>query len=223
MFQLVTKEDSSKQFCFLDSYTDNLTIIQFATFVVRFKCINVIITKKQKHTLACITVDKLLQNMNPLAYDNEEMNPEDNICEVDSHLGEERMNPQEDVGERIEGTGQLNMTPFLLAVENGVAEMVERILYCFPMAIYDQKQSDKKNALLLAVQKRQIDVYDFLRNKFESQSEILGKVDKNGDNTLHIAASSAKGGPQLIPGDTIRMLREMNWYQVQWQTKWYEV
>ncbi|XXG73375.1 hypothetical protein AAC387_Pa07g2305 [Persea americana] len=181
--------------------------------IVQFKCINVIIVKKQKNKLACRTVDKLLQNINPWAYDNDGINPKDTICEVDSHLGEEWMKPQEHVGEAIEGTGQLNMTPFLLAVENGVIEMVKRILYRVPMAIYDQKQSDKKNALLLAVQKRQIDVYDFLRNEFGSLSEILGKVDKNGDNALHIAASTAKQGPHLIPGDTIRMLWETKWYQ----------
>ena len=50
-------------------------------------------------------------------------------------------------------------TPILIAAKNGVKEMVDSILEKFPVAIHDRNK-EKKNLVLLAVENRQPEVYE---------------------------------------------------------------
>ena len=81
-------------------------------------------------------------------------------------------------------------TPILVAAANGVIEMVEKILQVFPMTIHD-KDNTSKNIVLVAVERRQSHIYDFLLRR---RSDVVDKdlafrlLDKNMNSALHLAA-----------------------------------
>lgn len=104
-------------------------------------------------------------------------------------------------------------TPLLIAAKNGVADMVEKIITLFPVAIHDMNTS-KKNVVLLAVENRQPRVYKFLLKKTIMKESVFRKVDKDGNSALHLAAKLGDNRPWLIPGAALQM---------QWEIKWYEV
>ncbi|KAL6335044.1 hypothetical protein AAG906_026424 [Vitis piasezkii] len=103
-------------------------------------------------------------------------------------------------------------TPILIAVKNGVKEMVEKILEVNPVAIND-KNEEKKNVVLLAVENRQPEVYELLvKRKFRKDS-VFRAVDNNGNNALHLAAKLSNYQPWHIPGAALQMQWEMKWYK----------
>ncbi|KAM3754453.1 hypothetical protein ACB098_03G166200 [Castanea mollissima] len=103
-------------------------------------------------------------------------------------------------------------TSILAAARNGITEMVEEILNKFPMAIHDDTD-EGKNIALLAVENRQPKIYQLLLKRELLTETMLQKVDKDGNNALHLAAKLGKNKPWLIPGAAL---------QVQWEIKWYE-
>ncbi|XAR61166.1 Non-specific serine/threonine protein kinase [Bertholletia excelsa] len=103
-------------------------------------------------------------------------------------------------------------TPILLAAKNGIKEMMESILNCFPVAIHDMN-SEKKNAVLLAVEYRQPHVYKMLDERDILKDSIFRKVDQDGNSTLHLAAKQGESPPRHIPGAALQM---------QWEIKWHE-
>lgn len=105
----------------------------------------------------------------------------------------------------------------LAAAKYGVIEMVERILELYPIAIYDETTVTKKNIVLLAVENRQIDVYQFLLQiRTIPRDSVFGHLDAYGNSALHISAKLAPGTPGMIAG--LRMLWEIKWYQVRVRT-----
>ena len=52
-------------------------------------------------------------------------------------------------------------TPMLVAAKNGIAEIVDKLLECYPISILDM-DSEGKNAVLLAVEHRHTQVYEKL-------------------------------------------------------------
>ncbi|KAH6808381.1 hypothetical protein C2S51_029489 [Perilla frutescens var. frutescens] len=103
--------------------------------------------------------------------------------------------------------------PILEAATNGVVEIVEAILKGFPVAIHDTN-ADGKNVVLLAVENRQLHLYNFLLKWKVNKYSIFSKTDKDGNNALHLAARLGKDRPWLTPGVILQM---------QWEIKWYEV
>lgn len=91
--------------------------------------------------------------------------------------------------------------------------MVEIILDEFPVAIQDV-DGDGKNALLLAVENRQPNVYNMLLDRKIIKESVFRQVDNWGNSALHLAAQLGKHKPWLIPGSALQM---------QWEIKWYEV
>ncbi|CAI9117742.1 OLC1v1019207C1 [Oldenlandia corymbosa var. corymbosa] len=90
-------------------------------------------------------------------------------------------------------------TPFLLAAKMGITEMVNKILEEFPVAIQDV-DSNEKNALLLAVESRQIEVFHLLLEKKPPES-VLYQVDNEGNSAVHLAANfriNNRGGFQVL-------------------------
>ena len=104
-------------------------------------------------------------------------------------------------------------TTILIAAQNGVTEMVEKILEQFPVAVHDMN-ADKKNIVLLAVEHRQPHVYQLLLKRNILKDSLFRKLDKNGNSALHLAAMLGDYKPWLIPGPALQM---------QWEIKWYEV
>ncbi|KAL6208674.1 hypothetical protein ACLB2K_019621 [Fragaria x ananassa] len=126
----------------------------------------------------------------------------------------------ENKGKGVIGEGSLKKTPgmgkketpILIAVKNGVTEMVEKILELFPVAIHDLN-AQKKNIVMLAVVNRQPHVYQLLLKKKIMKESVFCKVDKDGNSALHLAARLGEYKPWLIPGAALQM---------QWEIKWYE-
>ena len=104
-------------------------------------------------------------------------------------------------------------TPILHAAKNGISEMVEGILYNFPMAIHDET-SEGKNIVLLAAEYRQTHVYELFRKRNLRKESMFQKLDKKGNSALHLAATLGEQKTGLIPGAALQM---------QWEIKWYEV
>ncbi|KAB1216027.1 hypothetical protein CJ030_MR4G022485 [Morella rubra] len=105
-------------------------------------------------------------------------------------------------------------TPILIAAKNGVTEIVGRILNLFPAAIHDTDE-DGKNVVLLAVENRQPQVFQFFldKEKVLDKDSVFRKVDKEGNSALHLAGKLGDYKPWRIPGEALQM---------QWELKWYE-
>lgn len=104
-------------------------------------------------------------------------------------------------------------TPVLIAAKNGVVEMVAGILERFPVAIHDMN-SERKNAVLLAVEHRQPHVYKLLLDRKMMKDTVFRNTDKDGNSALHLAARLGEYRPWLIPGAALQMQWEIKWYQV---------
>ncbi|XXG52131.1 hypothetical protein AAC387_Pa03g0526 [Persea americana] len=104
------------------------------------------------------------------------------------------------------------ISPILVAAKNGVVEIVKEILNAYSVAIYDV-DADKKNVLMLAVENRQLDIYNILRQEYSNQTIIFHKSDNDGNSAIHLAATTGPNQPWPIPGAALQM---------QWELKWYE-
>ncbi|TQD99261.1 hypothetical protein C1H46_015050 [Malus baccata] len=112
--------------------------------------------------------------------------------------------------------GNIHMeSPFLIAVKNGVTEIVEEILEIFPMAIRDTN-AEGKNVVLLAAENRQLFVFQLLLERnIPLKDNMFSKVDNAGNSAVHLAATAmleAKN-PCLDLGPAL---------QLQWEIKWFE-
>ncbi|KAJ9182436.1 hypothetical protein P3X46_006431 [Hevea brasiliensis] len=103
-------------------------------------------------------------------------------------------------------------TPILIAAKMGVTEIVDKILDTFPIAIQDL-DSDKKNAVLLAVEHRQTDVYNLLLKRAMLKETVFRQLDNKGNSALHLAAKFGDHRPWLIPGAALQMQWEIKWYK----------
>ncbi|XP_042966156.1 uncharacterized protein LOC122299783 isoform X3 [Carya illinoinensis] len=103
-------------------------------------------------------------------------------------------------------------TPILTAAKYGVIEMIERILELYPLAVYDETPVTNKNIVLLAVENRQIHVYQLLLQKTIPRDSLFGHVDDDGNSALHLAAKLATNTPGMVPAG-LRVLWEIRWYQ----------
>ena len=104
-------------------------------------------------------------------------------------------------------------TSILAAARNGITEIVEAILNKYSMSIHDETD-EGKNIALLAVENRQPKIYQLLLKRGLLTETMLQKLDKDGNNALHLAAKLGINKPWLIPGAALQM---------QWEIKWYEV
>ncbi|KAJ9696105.1 hypothetical protein PVL29_008382 [Vitis rotundifolia] len=101
-------------------------------------------------------------------------------------------------------------SPVLIAAENGIIEMVEKILILFPAAIR-HVDADKKNIVLLAVKNRQTSVYELLLNRKPLEESAFRMVDSEGNSALHLAATLGDDRPYPFAA-----------LQMQWEIKWYK-
>ncbi|KAJ3705613.1 hypothetical protein LUZ61_009318 [Rhynchospora tenuis] len=114
--------------------------------------------------------------------------------------------------EKESTNGPNTQSPVLIAAKMGVTEMVKRILEKFPVALLDQDK-DEKNIVLLAVECRQVHVYNYLLELQTLKDHVFAKVDKDGNSALHLAAKLSHSRPWSIAGAALQM---------QWESKWYK-
>ncbi|KAH7573044.1 hypothetical protein JRO89_XS03G0057200 [Xanthoceras sorbifolium] len=103
-------------------------------------------------------------------------------------------------------------TPLLIAAKMGVAEMVEKILDKFPVAVQDLN-IENKNLVLLAVENGQTRVYQVLLNRKILGESVFRQLDNQGNSALHLAATFGEYRPWLIPGAALQMQWEIKWYK----------
>ncbi|XP_002518096.3 uncharacterized protein LOC8280664 isoform X1 [Ricinus communis] len=103
-------------------------------------------------------------------------------------------------------------TPILVAAKVGITEIVDKILDTYPLAIQDL-DSDEKNAVLLAVEHRQTDVYNLLLKRAMVKESVFRQLDKHGNSALHLAAKLGDYRPKLVPGAALQMQWEIKWYK----------
>lgn len=113
-------------------------------------------------------------------------------------------------------------TALLIAVKEGVMEMISEILKKRPLAIYDKRKSDSKNIVLIAVENRQADVYEFLLSRKNRMDDVFAEVDKGRNTALHVAATHSSHRPQHMPGELMQMHWEIKWYEVCFSMPWFE-
>jgi hypothetical protein len=116
-------------------------------------------------------------------------------------------------GDKGDGGEDPSASPVLVAAKKGIREMVKSILTQFPVALLDQDK-DEKNIVLLAVEHRQVDVYNMVLDVSTKRENVVGKVDRKGNSALHLAAMLSQSRPWSIPGAALQM---------QWESKWYKV
>jgi ankyrin repeat protein len=106
-----------------------------------------------------------------------------------------------------------SVSPVLVAAKRGIREMVEYILEKIPMAILDQDK-DEKNIILLAVEHRQIDVYNLMLDVIPTTNEAFVRLDKEGNSVLHLAAMLGHNHPRSDSRAVIQMQLESKWFKV---------
>ena len=123
---------------------------------------------------------------------------------VDASTKEEKKKSEEKVK---------RVTSILIAAKMGVAEIVEKILDEFPVAIQDL-DSDGKNVVLLAIENRQPHVYNLLMNRKVIKESVFKQVDCEGNSALHLAALFRQHRPWRISGSALQMQWEIKWFKV---------
>lgn len=92
--------------------------------------------------------------------------------------------------------------------------MVHLILSFLPDTFYDERIFDRKNIVLLAVENRQVNVFESLLSGNKRIGDAFQKVDNEGNNALHLAARRSSHRPQHMPGELMQMHWEIKWYEV---------
>ncbi|KAK4855443.1 hypothetical protein QYF36_007399 [Acer negundo] len=159
--------------------------------------INKIIEKKERHTCANRIMNELVDRASMYTYKDKEC-----ISKAENQTLE-KGKAQQSCREE---------TPLLIAAKMGVAEMVEKILDKFPVAIQDTN-SENKNIVLLAVENRQTGIYQILMNRKILGDSVFRQLDNQGNSALHLAATFGEYRPWLIPGAALQMQWEIKWYR----------
>ncbi|XP_058086692.1 ankyrin repeat-containing protein ITN1-like [Magnolia sinica] len=186
--------------------------------------INDIIEKKQKHTWAFQVMEELVSHASNWEYGNDGRNPlltaQEEATPIIPHIKPDEdpshtsqsPSPTPENASMKEKDGGTKETPILLAAKMGVAEVVEKILEVFPIAVHDMND-EKKNIVLLAAENRQPHVYQLLLKKKLLQETVFNKVDHEGNSALHLAATMTQNRPWLIPGAALQMQWEIKWFK----------
>ncbi|KAH7573037.1 hypothetical protein JRO89_XS03G0055900 [Xanthoceras sorbifolium] len=203
--------------------------------------INKITDKKARHTWAYQIMNELVDSASLYKYEDNGHNPsksrsnKEHPIEVpetlpttdDTHHSANTSTTRQDINDN--GISQIEAeyprlekekaqqswrkeTPLLIAAKMGVAEMVEKILDKFPVAVQDLN-IENKNLVLLAVENRQTRVYQVLLNRKIFGESAFRQLDNQGNSALHLAATFGEYRPWLIPGAALQMQWEIKWYK----------
>ena len=99
----------------------------------------------------------------------------------------------------------------LVAAKNGIAKIVEKILEYYPLSIL-YTDFEGKNAVFLAVEHRQTQVYEKLISRKLLDERAFRNPDHKGNSALHLAATL--NDYQNYPFAALQMQWEIKWYLV---------
>lgn len=104
-----------------------------------------------------------------------------------------------------------------MAAKHGVVVIVEEILKKIPFAIHYEDKAENKNIVLLSVENRQYQVFEYLIKHHYSKNAFQ-RVDKDGNSVSHLAA-------KLVEKSSFNCLSNILGaaLQVQWDIKWFKV
>ncbi|KAK8936867.1 hypothetical protein KSP39_PZI012319 [Platanthera zijinensis] len=204
-------------------------VIKFLLIVlgIGIRGIETVKRKKTKHRRACQVMDALMEHASNWEYEADGKTPNYNKRQDEGAIDaskppdvESSINTSESSttnslnnGEEKEVEEPAGDTPILVAAKKGVLEMVKNILETFPVAVQDF-DSNHKNIILLSVEHRQPQIYNFMLKQKSMRESIFGMVDKDGNSALHLAAGSAGNShPWSIPGAALQMQWEIKWYK----------
>ncbi|XP_019172886.1 PREDICTED: uncharacterized protein LOC109168328 [Ipomoea nil] len=212
-------------------YTD----IRFLKFVMKlmliilgigFRRISKIKEKKCKHTWAVRILEKLIPNEASYKYQHAGGKPLQPVeapnkpidlpitpplTDDASHSDTEETMPYQKENHPVADANKHKETPILAAARMGIQEIVEKIIKKFPISIHDV-DPNQKNVLLLAVENRQVAVYNFLR-KQKLPEFVYYQVDNKGNSPAHLAAMYTGQKYWRIPGDALQLQGEVKWYK----------
>ncbi|XP_028769658.1 uncharacterized protein LOC114727097 [Neltuma alba] len=211
---------------FPDNYETGLHWIKFFYLIILTifgkgsEGLMAIYRKKQTHTWSVQIVEQLLHYASLYVYEDDGRKPQvdegynTNSLEDDTTAASIKPRSTENKGNDEQNPKRRTMeTPILLAAaKSGVMEMIEKIVELFPLAIHDVNE-DKKNIVLLAVEHRQRQVYEFLLKKNIYKESLFYQVDEDGNSVLHLAATLGDSRPWVITGEALQMQLEYKWYE----------
>nr|GMD60382.1 uncharacterized protein LOC109168328 [Ipomoea batatas] len=208
-------------------YTD----IGFLKFVMKlmliilgigFHRISKIKEKKGKHTCAVEILEKLIPNeasykyqhaggkpLQPVEAPNKSIDLPMTPPQTDNYAS--HSDTEETMPDHPADANKHKETPILAAAKMGIQEIVEKIIKRFPISIHDV-DPNQKNVLLLAVENRQVAVYNFLR-KQKLPEFVYYQVDNKGNSAAHLAAMYTGLKYWRIPGDALQLQGEVKWYK----------
>ncbi|KAK4281201.1 hypothetical protein QN277_012723 [Acacia crassicarpa] len=167
--------------------------------------------KKTKNTWSVQIMNELLVRASDYEYEDSGSRPD--YCPIPEELSSLglKLSTAKDRGAE-DGKERKKETPILIAAKNGVTEMIKEILKLFPVAIYDENE-EKKNIVLLAVEKRQPNVYLLLMENNFFKESLFQQVDNEGNSALHLAAKRGPHEPWRISGAALQMQWDIKWYK----------
>ncbi|KAJ6392035.1 hypothetical protein OIU77_025903 [Salix suchowensis] len=132
-----------------------------------------------------------------------------------------RARAQERIATNKDGEGKEEKTSeigkmkiqILTAEENGVTEMLEKILKLFQVGNMDL---DKKNIVLMGTKKPKASLMKMRETPIiiaAKNESIFRQVDSKGNSALHLAATLGDFKPWRIPGAALQMQWEMKWFE----------
>ncbi|XP_028753390.1 uncharacterized protein LOC114712984 [Neltuma alba] len=165
---------------------------------------------KEKHTWSLQIMNELLQHASK--EDMSQIISRTNSEQLSILQQPEQSYERESMAMPPSGTITIE-TPLMIAVKNGVVEMVKRILKFFPSCIKDVNIKGK-NVVMLAAEYRQTEVFWFLCKQKRLSESLFWQVDKEENNALHLAARLGVEADWLNPGEEFYIMsREINWFK----------
>ncbi|XP_059662994.1 ankyrin repeat-containing protein At5g02620-like [Cornus florida] len=76
-------------------------------------------------------------------------------------------------------------TPLFLATKVGIIEIVEEILNRYPQAV-EHRDDEGRSILHVAIQYRQMHIFDLVQKMEIPMMRLMGRTDKNGNSVLHM-------------------------------------
>lgn len=102
----------------------------------------------------------------------------------------------------------------LLAVENGIHEIVKKILDAYPSVVFaiDHKG---RHVFQLAAKNRHEKVFNIIKQSRDLKAEIFDIPDYKGNNLMHMCGKLAPSHRlNIVPGAALQMQRELRWFKV---------